>query len=133
MRTRTSAALMLALTFLLGTVAGAVSLYIYRGHETVAATRNPRPPGPRDIVEDMSKALGLDASQKQSLGRIIEQSRERYRALSKQFRPQYDAIRDRSNEEIRAILRDDQKAKFEALIKEMETNRHRARPPRSPR
>lgn len=132
MRTRTSAALMLALTFLLGTVTGAVSVYIYRGHQTVSATGT-RPPGPRDIVEGMSKTLGLDADQKQSLGRIIEQSRERYRALSKQFRPQYDAIRDQSNQEIRAILRNDQKEKFEAMIKEMEANRHRSRPPRLPR
>lgn len=133
MRTRTSAALMLALTFLLGTVTGAVSLYIYRGHAAVAASRDPRPPGPRDIVEDMSRTLGLDAAQKQSLGQIIAQSRERYRTLSRQFRPQYDAIRDQSNQEIRAILRDDQKQKFEALIKEMEANRHRARPQRPSR
>jgi len=95
MRTRTSAALLLALTFLLGTVTGAVLHYLYIGHSTPAAGR-PERREPRDLVEDMSRALGLDNAQKEKLSVIISQTRDRYRELSKGFRPQYDAIRTRA-------------------------------------
>jgi hypothetical protein len=130
MRTRTSAALLLAVTFLLGGVAGAVSYYLYRGRSAAIGGR-PERPDPKHIVDDMSRTLGLDAAQKEKLTVIISQSRERYRDLSKQFRPQYDAIRDKTNEEIRGILREDQQSRFVELLKDMESRR-RARPAQPP-
>jgi hypothetical protein len=122
---------MLVLTFALGVVAGVVSGHLY---ETRLKPAGPRP-GPRmappDIVEEFSQGLSLNTDQKTRLKQIVDQSRERYRALSLQFRPQYDAIRDETRQEIRQILTEDQKARFEKIIHEMD-ERHKGRDRRGP-
>ena len=128
-KSKTWAALLLLLTFLLGGVAGAVSHYLY--------VRRMPPPGPRggqrgspfDITQELARGLDLDAQQKEKLHAIVTQSRERYRALSQQFRPQYDAIRDETRQQIRQILREDQRQRFEDFLKDSGT-RHKQRGPR---
>jgi phosphoglucomutase len=79
----------------------------------------------------MALSLNLDAQQKEQLRIIIQQSREHYRALSRQFQPQYDRIREDTNAAIRAILRPDQRQNFEDTLKKMDM-RHQARPHEPP-
>jgi Spy/CpxP family protein refolding chaperone len=127
MKTKTSATLFLALTFLLGGVAGAVSQYLYSSRAS-AARRPPRPPGPQEIVDQMAQDLKLDAGQKEQVKSIISESREKYHRLSQQFRPNYDAIRQETRQQIRAILREDQRSRFEEIVKEMDARfRERSR------
>ncbi len=126
MQSKTSASLLLIITFLLGGVTGSVSYYLYQRH--APSRQGP----PRDPVNDMAKALGLDAQQKVTLKSIMDQSRDRYRALSQQMRPQYDVIRDDTRRQIRHILRDDQKPRFEDFLKEVD-RQHRGRDGRPPR
>ena len=132
MKSKTNAALLLLGTFLLGAVSGAVSFSLYRNYVSASTPKiNSRPSGPHDIVEELARGLDMDSAQKEKLGVIISQSRDRYRALSKQFRPQYDVIRDQTRQEIRQILHENQKPRFEELIQEMD-NRHKGsgrRPP----
>ena len=119
MNRKAGAVLVLVATFILGGLAGGVLHYIYRNQvtpATVAQGQSARPPG--DIVQDMAKSLGLDDGQKQELKRIFEQSREKYRTLSLQFRPQYDALRKETDEQIRRILRKDQVALYDRLLME---------------
>jgi|WetSurMetagenome_2_1015567.scaffolds.fasta_scaffold04572_4 hypothetical protein len=119
MNRKTGAVLVLVGTFVLGGLAGAVLNYIYRNQVIPSTTKefqSARPPG--DIVEDMAKSLKLDDGQRQELIHIFEQSRERYRALSLQFRPQYDALQRETDDQIRKILREDQVALFDRLLKE---------------
>jgi uncharacterized membrane protein len=134
MKSKTSAALLLILTFLLGGVMGGVSYFLYQHN---VATPNSR--SRRDPVNDLAKALNLDASQKEMLHKIMDKSRERYRTLDQQIRrqyetsrqqmrPQYDAIRTESRQEIRQILREDQKARFEEYLKEMARQRKEREP-----
>ena len=125
MRSRTSATLILLLAFLLGSISGAVGHYLYQ-KKMIAAVPHPKP-GSHDIAEEMARDLGLDAVQKEKLRAIIVRSRESYRALWEQFRPQYDALRKQTRQEMREILNDDQKARFENKIQEMDSRR---RPPR---
>jgi hypothetical protein len=126
MKSKTSATLMLVLTFALGAVAGAVAYYLFNRH--IAASQRARVI-PHDVVEELSKGLSLNAEQKEKLRTIIQNSRDRYRALSQQFRPQYEAIRGETRQQIREILSEDQKALFERHIKELE-ERHKGRSPR---
>jgi len=114
---------MLIAIFLLGGVAGGVSHYIYQTHLRPARPQRQRLTNRHEIVEEMAQALMLDAAQKEQLRVIFQQSRERYNALSIQFRPQYEKIRSDTNEAIRAILRPEQKQKFEETLKKMD-NRH---------
>jgi uncharacterized membrane protein len=109
MKSRLSIALLWILVFLMGGIAGAVSHYLYWEHFK-------KPP---DIVEGMARELKLDALQKESLETIFEQSRKRYWALAQQFRPQYETIRNETDEQIKNILRADQRKRFEEFLKKV--------------
>jgi uncharacterized membrane protein len=127
MKTKTSATLMLLLTFLLGSIAGALSYHLYRGRIAATGPRAGSRPSQREVIKEMGKDLSLDAAQQEKLAGIMKLSREKYRALSEQVRPQFDQIRNQTHAEIRQILRDDQKARFEERLKEFD-RRHRNRP-----
>ncbi len=123
MKSKTSAAMLLFLTFVLGGITGAVSYSLYLNQ---VAASGPRSNNSRDPVNELAQALSLDASQRQTLRHIMDQSRERYHALSQQIRPQYEAIRSETRQQIRQILRDDQKVRFEQFLQNLD-KRHRER------
>lgn len=131
MKTRTSATLVLLATFLLGGITGAVGYYLY-ARRVGATGRDGGRPSPHHIVEELARALTLDASQKEKLQAIITESRERYRALSDQVRPQYDEIRRQTREQIRQILREDQKPGLEEFFRELDKRRSNRPPPHPP-
>jgi hypothetical protein len=124
MKSRTGAGILLLGVFVLGAVTGAASYSLYKSHVEAASSKS-RVKGSQKIVDELAEGLKLDAQQKEKLQVIISQSRERYDALSVQFRPQYQVIRNETNQEIRQILREDQKAQFEEIIKEWDRRRSR--------
>ena len=130
MKTKTSATLILLATFLLGGIAGALVYHLYARGVPAAGPSDGVRPGSHDFVEELARGLSLDVSQREQLKVIISGSREKYRALSRQMRPQFDAIRNQANQEIRQILHENQKARFEEILKDLE-QRHRNRPDRS--
>ncbi len=132
MKSKTGAALFLTVMFAFGLVAGSLGHYLFQ--KSVAAVENRRQNSrnaEHHLADEMAQGLDMDAAQKEQLKEIIGRSRERYRALSKQFRPQYDSIREQTRQEIRQILRDDQKARFEEIVTKID-DRHRSGPPRGP-
>jgi uncharacterized membrane protein len=128
MKTKTSATLVLLLTFLLGSITGAVGFCLYARRAGAAGGRDGGRPSPHHIVEELAQTLALDSSQKERLQSIVTESRERYRTLSEQVRPQYDEIRRQTREQIRQVLREDQKPQLEEFFKELD-KRRRNRPP----
>lgn len=126
MKSKTTAAFLLISIFLLGGVAGGMSHYIYRNHLRSNPQPRPRITGAHDIAEEMSQGLDLDAKQKEQLQAIIQQSTERYRTLSRQFRPQYEKIRMEANDAIRAILSPEQRKIFGETLDRMDSG-HRGR------
>ena len=131
MRSKTSAALMLIAIFLLGGLSGGVAGYLYQNHLGQGLTQRTPANTKRDVVEEMSQSLHLDAQQKEKLKDIIKKSGERYSTLAMQFRPQYELIRTETDQAIRAILRQDQRQHFEETLEKMETKRW-ARPHDAP-
>ena len=115
MKSKLGVILLGILVFLLGGIAGAVSRYLYC--ERVKASVPKTIPRVEDVVERMAGILKLDAQQKIEIKVIIGESRNRYRELSRQFRPQYEKIVQESDNRIRALLRDNQKPLFEEFIK----------------
>jgi uncharacterized membrane protein len=115
MKSKLGVILLGILVFLLGGIAGAVSWYLYC--ENTKASVPKTIPRVEDVVERMAGILKLDAQQKIEIKVIIGESRNRYRELSRQFRPQYQKIVQDSDNRIRALLRDDQKPLFEEFIK----------------
>ncbi len=86
-------------------------------------------------MERMAREFDLDPQQKDSLKGIFDQSRQRYRALGQEYRPQWEAIRNETDEQIKQILRPDQKAKYEEFLKKVNSMRPRSsqRPSQTPK
>ena len=139
MQSKTSATFLLVGTFLLGGITGAVSYSIYRKQVEAAPPQASQRPQRRDIVEQLATDLSLDPDQKEKLKVIIGKTRERYRALHGQMGPEFQKIRNEGDEEIRRILRDDQKPRFETILREIASRRKGfgdrtpGSPPSSPR
>jgi len=118
MKSRLRMALLWSLIFVLGGISGWVGHCIYRNYKSAAQAK----PLTKDqefqkIMDTMARELKLDTQQKQLLKNIFDESRMKYRALSKQFRPQYETIRDESDDLIRKMLRPEQKTRFEELLR----------------
>jgi len=126
MKSKTTASLLLFLTFLLGSAAGAVVSYLYLNQTSAAESLGSSRSRSRDSTEELARALGLEGEQKDQLRAVIRESRNRYRDLSHQFRPQYDVIRQETNESIRSILRPDQLTRFDEMLQEIRS-RHKSR------
>jgi Spy/CpxP family protein refolding chaperone len=118
MKSKLNALLLAILIFALGGVAGGASYYIYYREHTKTATAKIGT-GPKDIVEGMARELNLDAQQKEKLRVIFGESRKRFQALNEQFRPQWEKIRDETDDQVRKILHPDQKAHFEEFLKKV--------------
>jgi hypothetical protein len=125
MKPRLGIILLGLLIFLLGGIAGAVSHFLYREHLKAAFFKAAQQPP--DIVGGMARELKLDAGQTDSLKTIFDESRKRYMNLSQQFWPQFETIRIETDEQIKNILRDDQRVRFEDFLKKVH-----APPPRPP-
>ena len=110
--------------FLLGAVTGGVGHYIYQQRVKPPAARTMTPPKPSDIVEGMARELKLDGQQKEQLKSIFDQSRYRYLAVRKQYR----ALGQEINEQIKQILRPDQRAKFEEFLQKVNARMSGMRP-----
>jgi Spy/CpxP family protein refolding chaperone len=121
MRSKTTAVFLLVAIFLLGGVAGGMSDYMFRNYLRSNPQPRPRIAGAHDIAEEMAQGLNLDAKQKEQLRAIIQQSTEKYRALSQQFRPQYESIRAEANDAIRAILSPEQRKIFGETLDRMDS------------
>ena len=128
MRSKTSAALILLGTFVLGAITGVVAYSLYRVNaDAPAAKASSRPPR-RDIVEDLARDIPLDPDQKEKLRSIIGKTRERFREIHKQTGPQFQAIREEGWDELRRILRPEQKARFEEIVRALDSRFGRRSP-----
>ena len=118
MKSKLSAALLWVAVFLMGGIAGAVSYYLYQAHVKAAIVPG-APAAPQDILDGMARELNLDAQQKETLKNIFEESRKRYFDLALQFRPHYEKIRNETDDKIKSMLRDDQRARFEEFLRKV--------------
>jgi hypothetical protein len=100
-------------TFLLGVLVGAVGLFLYAwygGHWR-------RPMAQRDFVKYLSQELKLDGQQTTQLTQILDESRKKYDALHSQVRPQFEALRQDTDNQIRQILKPEQAREFDEVIR----------------
>jgi len=102
------------LTFLLGAVIGAVGLYLYAwygGHWR-------RPLNRGQFVHDLTRQLQLSDQQASQVNQIMNDSRKKYDQLHNQVRPQFEALRDETDGQIRQVLTPGQVSKFNELVRE---------------
>ena len=116
---------LLVLIFLLGVATGGFG---HRYLESKGYFRHATRPSPRqnrgEIIERFTKELGLTADQQQQLNAILAEQEQRFKDLNKSFRTQADTIHQEGRNKIRAILTDQQKPKFEEMLKRFDEERH---------
>jgi Spy/CpxP family protein refolding chaperone len=101
------------LTFLLGVIVGGAGVLFYgwygghwhRGFEK------------QRIVRHLSRELKLTDTQVKQLDQIVDDSMKRFRELRKQSEPQFEAVREESNNRIRQILTPEQLTKFNEMLR----------------
>jgi len=118
MKSRATIALLGILVFLLGGIAGAVSHSLYQ--EYLKASFIKATSQSMDIVGGLAKELDLDAAQTESLRAIFDESRNRSIALSQEVWPRYQSIYNETEQKIKNILRDDQRARYEEFLKQFQ-------------
>ena len=102
--------------FLLGLIAGslltfgAIRQMFQLGHGPQARTDF--------IVRKLSWELWLDAQQREQLRGIVQEGQQEMTAVRQQMHPQVEAILNRADAKVRAILRPNQVEKFDKLVAE---------------
>jgi hypothetical protein len=85
------------------------------------------PPGREQKVQrDINKFydyLGLDQPQREKMHKIGEETRHEFQTLQKETQPRYEAIREESRTKIRAVLNDEQRAKYDEFRRKMDERR----------
>jgi len=110
------------LTFLLGVVVGATSVYYYAwstGHFH-------RPFNRQSFVKRLKKELNLSDTQIPQLEQILDGSTARFSAAQQQSDAQLNAIRQETRSQIRQILTPEQSQKFDELVRRWDERRRRS-------
>lgn len=128
------ARIMIAAVFIIGFAAGALSLNLYQRF-TSSKVNNPEP---RDragvIIQRMDEKMSLSSPQKGQIREILDNTGLKYNEIRKKmepfmkdFEPQFDAVRQQSRNEIRAVLTDKQLPEFEKMVEEQDRNQQEER------
>ena len=119
------ARLVIAAVFVIGFAAGALSLNLYQKFTSNA----PEKVDPHDragvIIQRIDEKVSLSDAQKTQIRQILDNSREKYAEIHKEIDPQFDAVRQQTRNEIRAVLTENQLPKVEEMFNEKDRERER--------
>ena len=122
--TRLKLWLAVAAIFVTGCATGALLDSAYRLR--VDAARGDGRGGRRNheqMFEKMRRELDLDERQSAEARKILDETRNEYRALRSEARPRFDAIRQSARTRIRALLNPEQQKRFDARVAEKDARR----------
>jgi len=124
-KTRTEAALLVFVVFLLGALVGGLGYHLWGervwGHQGPIGHMGP--PSREQIVSDLNHELQLTPDQQKQLGSIIDETRAQVRALYTPLDAQHEQIRQQGRARIRAILTAEQQPKFDAFMQKIDEQR----------
>jgi len=117
----------LAVVFVVGAAIGAVFGYSF-GHRSYAATVDTRPPMSEPErrahrVADMTKELGLSSEQSAKVDNIIREAHGEMKTIRDKADADVDVVREKARNEMRTFLTEEQKPKFEAMVRRMDEER----------
>ncbi len=118
----------LVLVFASGVVVGALSYRLYTtGAVAARSTRWSPEEYRRHYVETLTARLKLSEEQVRKLNAILDETRDRYRAMEEEIvRPHKQQIREWQIEAINAMLTDEQRAEYAKFRQERAERRKRA-------
>lgn len=85
------------------------------------------------LFHKFSDNLSLDENQKLELKRLLEEIKEKHRAIRKSDRGRYNEIKKEFDDDFRKILTPDQVTKYNQMVKEFEEKRARVEAKRGDR
>jgi Spy/CpxP family protein refolding chaperone len=119
------AAVWVGAVFLLGGALGGVLGYVF-AHKVSAANQPLSEPERRaHRVEQLTRELSLTPEQSKQLDAILMRRHAEARAIHEQSDAQAEQVRQSGRQEIRGILSEEQKPKFEEWLKRMDEERKR--------
>ena len=125
------AALWVLVIFVLGAALGGVFGYFYGHRGTVAAAAPPlsEPERRARRLDQLTHDLGLTDAQRQQMDALLLQIHTEYKSIREENRKQLEAQteqeRQKSRDQIRAILTPEQKPKFEDFLRRLDEERKR--------
>ncbi len=120
MTTRRKAFIAILISFILGSVVGAVGYSI-----TFHAMAQRQPPGFDRFRNDLHDRLGLTAAQGVELDSILNHRKIVFDKFRRDMRDQFSGLLAETRDSIRKVLTEEQKSKFEKFIQEMDREREK--------
>jgi Spy/CpxP family protein refolding chaperone len=121
-----TAAVWLAIVFLLGAGLGAVVGFGVSRHSTASAAPAETESVRRaHMVERLDQELHLTDSQRATLNQILTGLQAQYKSIHLQINPQIDDARQKARGQIREILTPEQKPKFEDFLRRFDEEHKR--------
>jgi hypothetical protein len=121
-RTRSEAALLVLVVFVLGVLLGGLGNHLW-GERVWGRQNPPGPPSRVQIVSELTRELQLTPDQQQQLGTIVDDTKAKIRAAYAPADAQREQLRQQGRARIRAILTPEQLPKFEAFMARIDEQR----------
>jgi Spy/CpxP family protein refolding chaperone len=129
-KSKLSAIVYLLLVFLSGALVGGLSYRLY-AMNTVSASSGAPKASPeefrRHYIDGMRTKVNLDEKQIEQVNQILDETRAQFDQVRAKMRTEGQSIQNEQVAKITAILRDDQKANYEAFRAEREKLRQQMR------
>lgn len=129
------AAFWVAAVFVLGMALGGVFGYFYGHRGTVAAAPPPMSDAERHAkrLDQLTHELGLNDSQRQQMDLLLTQAHVDFQSVRTRhgqlLEVDMDQVRQKSRDQMRAILTPEQLPKFEEFLKRLDEERKKNGPP----
>ena len=111
--------------FVIGFIAGALAMNIYRGQRAPSAYGDRR-----GRFEETLDKLNLTQDQKTQVKAIFDDARAQLGQLRKESEPKFREVRKQTEERLKAVLEPEQWEQFQQIMSEARKGRPRGRPTR---
>jgi hypothetical protein len=106
------------IAFLLGVLGGVFGTHLYDKSQTDSHWDRRGEKREERLVNRLDSELGFSAAQKEQVRGIVHETQEEIKGIRRQFRPQMDAVVEKSRTRINALLTPEQRQKYEEMMAE---------------
>jgi len=112
--------LAVVLIFVVGFIAGALAMNVYRGRQRAFSRANGH-----GRFEQVLDKLNLSAEQRTQVGAIFDDARAQLTEVRKESEPKFREVRERTDQRLKAVLTPEQWEQFQQVTNESRERRHR--------
>jgi Spy/CpxP family protein refolding chaperone len=111
------------LIFVIGFVAGALTMNVYRARHLASSAANYH-----SRFERVMEQLNLSAEQRDQVKAIFDDARAQLAEMRRESQPRFRAVREQTDTRLRTVLTDEQWQQFQKLTSEFRERRSRRSP-----